>query len=109
MRSGSKDADGFVKVFDRKKDMINRGGYKYYSAEVENVLSHHPAVLECAIVAASDPVLGERSHAFIVPRETSLEAEDIAHSAPNGCPTTRSRTSSPFSPTRCPETPTGKC
>jgi long-chain acyl-CoA synthetase len=74
---GSKDADGFVKVFDRKKDMINRGGYKIYSAEVENVLSHHPAVLECAIVASSDPVLGERSHAYIVPRETAPDAEDI--------------------------------
>ncbi|MET0540526.1 MAG: class I adenylate-forming enzyme family protein, partial [Variovorax sp.] len=39
---GSIDAQGFVRVFDRFKDMINRGGYKIYSLEVENVLSHHP-------------------------------------------------------------------
>ncbi|HET7671005.1 MAG TPA: class I adenylate-forming enzyme family protein, partial [Burkholderiales bacterium] len=43
---GSKDAGGFVRVFDRLKDMINRGGYKVFSVEVENVLGHHPAVLE---------------------------------------------------------------
>ena len=35
---GSVDAQGFVRVFDRKKDMLNRGGYKIYSVEVENVL-----------------------------------------------------------------------
>ena len=44
---------------------INRGGYKVYSVEVENVLSHHPAVLESAIVGKPCPVLGERVHAFV--------------------------------------------
>jgi acyl-CoA synthetase (AMP-forming)/AMP-acid ligase II len=48
--------------------MINRGGFKVFSAEVENVLSHHAAVQECAIVGKPDPVLGERVHAFVVPR-----------------------------------------
>jgi long-chain acyl-CoA synthetase len=62
---GSIDAQGFVRVFDRLKDMINRGGYKIYSVEVENVLSHHPAVLESAIVGTPCPVLGERVHAFV--------------------------------------------
>ena len=62
---GSKDAEGFVRVFDRLKDMINRGGYKVFSVEVENVLSHHPAVLESAIVGKPCPVLGERVHAFV--------------------------------------------
>lgn len=66
---GSVDADGFVRVFDRRKDMINRGGFKIFSAEVENVLSHHDAVLECAVVGRADPVLGERVHAFVVPRD----------------------------------------
>ena len=45
--------------------MVNRGGYKVYSVEVENVLSHHPAVLESAIVGRPCPVLGERVHAFV--------------------------------------------
>ena len=66
---GTIDADGYVKVLDRMKDMINRGGYKIYTIEVENVLYAHPSVLECAVVAKSCPVLGERVHAFVTLRE----------------------------------------
>jgi long-chain acyl-CoA synthetase len=55
-------------VFDRQKDMINRGGLKIYSAEVESVLAGHPAVVESAIVAKACPVLGERVHAVVVAR-----------------------------------------
>jgi O-succinylbenzoic acid--CoA ligase len=65
---GAIDARGFVRVFDRKKDMINRGGYKVYSAEVESVLSLHPAVVESALVAVPDPVLGEKTRAIVVAR-----------------------------------------
>jgi len=65
---GSVDAEGYLRIFDRKKDMINRAGYKVYCIEVENVLSHHPGVVECAVVGKPDPVLGERVHAFVVPR-----------------------------------------
>ncbi len=65
---GSVDAEGFVRVFDRQKDMINRGGLKIYSAEVESVLAGHPAVVESAIVAKACPVLGERVHAVVVTR-----------------------------------------
>src|SRR6201999_3987219 len=66
---GSIDADNLVRVFDRQKDMINRGGLKIYSAEVESVLASHPAVVESAIVARPCPVLGERVHAVVVTRE----------------------------------------
>lgn len=62
---GAKDADGFVYVFDRKKDMINRAGFKVYCIEVESVLSRHPSVVEAAVVGKPDPVLGERVHAFV--------------------------------------------
>ena len=62
---GSIDAEGFVRVFDRLKDMLNRGGYKIYSVEVEHVLLQHPAVVESAIVGKPCPVLGERVHAFV--------------------------------------------
>jgi acyl-CoA synthetase (AMP-forming)/AMP-acid ligase II len=65
---GSVDADNFVRVFDRQKDMINRGGLKIYSAEVESVLAAHPAVVESAIIAKPCPVLGERVHAVVVIR-----------------------------------------
>jgi acyl-CoA synthetase (AMP-forming)/AMP-acid ligase II len=63
---GSIDDADFVRVFDRQKDMINRGGLKIYSAEVESVLSGHPDVLESAVIAKPCPVLGERVHAVVV-------------------------------------------
>jgi long-chain acyl-CoA synthetase len=74
---GARDADGYFKVFDRKKDMINRGGFKVYSAEVENVLSRHPAVLECAAVARPDPVLGEKVQVFVVARADEINEAEL--------------------------------
>ena len=62
---GSVDAEGFVRVLDRKKDMLNRGGYKVYSAEVENVLLTWPGVAEAAVIGKPCPVLGERVHAVV--------------------------------------------
>ena len=72
---GSIDAQGYVKVVDRMKDMINRGGYKIYTIEVENVLYQHPAVQECAIVSKPCPVLGERVHAFVSLKVPTSAAE----------------------------------
>ncbi|HUQ25276.1 MAG TPA: class I adenylate-forming enzyme family protein [Burkholderiales bacterium] len=66
---GAIDAHGYVQVLDRKKDMINRGGYKVYSAEVEGVLAEHPAVVEAAVVGYPCPVLGERVKAVVSARE----------------------------------------
>lgn len=66
---GTVDSDGFVAVLDRLKDMINRGGLKVYTAEVESVLAGHPLVVESAVVATPCPVLGERVHAVVVLRE----------------------------------------
>jgi O-succinylbenzoic acid--CoA ligase len=62
---GSVDEAGYVRVFDRKKDMLNRGGYKIFSVEVENVLMAWPGMVEAAIVGKPCPVLGERVHAFV--------------------------------------------
>ncbi|SEP09029.1 class I adenylate-forming enzyme family protein [Aquisalimonas asiatica] len=70
---GSMDADGFVYVFDRKKDMINRGGYKVFTTEVENVMLAHPGVAEVAVIGTPCPVLGERVHAFVVPTGSGLD------------------------------------
>lgn len=72
---GSIDAEGFVRVFDRKKDMINRAGYKIYSAEVEAVLAFHPGIAEAAVIGYPDPVLGERVAAFLVARPEVTEEE----------------------------------
>jgi O-succinylbenzoic acid--CoA ligase len=63
---GSIDGEGFVRVLDRKKDMINRGGFKVYTAEVESALAEHPAIAESAVVGYACPVLGERVQAFVV-------------------------------------------
>ena len=64
---GRMDEEGFLFVLDRVKDLINRGGYKVFSAEVENVLILHPKVSEAAVVPRQCPVLGERVHAFVTP------------------------------------------
>lgn len=59
------DADGFVHMMDRLKDMINRGGYKIFPAQVESVIAGCDGVVEVAIIGRADEVLGERVHAFI--------------------------------------------
>lgn len=74
---GSMDAEGYLSVFDRKKDMINRGGFKIYSVEVENVLARLPGVVEAAVVGRPCPVLGERVHAFISAPTSKLTADVV--------------------------------
>jgi len=76
---GSIDADGFVYVHDRKKDMVNRGGYKIFTAQVESVLAAFPGVTESAVVAKPCPVLGERVHAVVVAPEPLDEGALAAH------------------------------
>ncbi|WP_119168671.1 class I adenylate-forming enzyme family protein [Algihabitans albus] len=66
---GAMSPDGYLRVFDRKKDMINRGGYKVFSAEVENVLAAHATVAEAAVLSFADPVLGEKILAVVHPRD----------------------------------------
>ncbi len=77
---GSIDEHGYVRVSDRLKDMINRGGYKIFTIEVENALYAHAAVQECAVVARPCPVLGERVHAFVAlsPAHAGTSATDLA-------------------------------
>jgi len=65
---GYVDAEGFVHVVDRMKDVVIRGGENVYCAEVEAVLHEHPDVAEVAIVGLDEPVPGERVCAVVVPR-----------------------------------------
>jgi len=76
---GRIDADGYVEVLDRSKDMINRAGYKVYSAEVEGLLVQHPGVVEAAVVARPCPVLGERVHAFVTVSSDKPTARELTH------------------------------
>jgi len=75
---GSIDENGLVRVVDRKKDIVNRGGLKIFTIEVEHVLCQHEAVIEAAVVAKPDPVLGERVHAFVAVRRPGVTAQDLA-------------------------------
>lgn len=75
-RSGdlaSIDADGAIQLHGRIKDMINRGGYKVFPVEVENVIVQLPEVIECAVFGYDDPVLGEKIAAVIA----VLEGADL--------------------------------
>jgi long-chain acyl-CoA synthetase len=74
------DADGYLAIVDRKKDMILRGGFNVYPRELEEVLMTHPAVSLCAVVGVPDDRLGEEVKAFIVrkPGAAGTEAEIIA-------------------------------
>jgi long-chain acyl-CoA synthetase len=98
---GSVDARGYVRVFDRKKDMLNRGGYKIYSVEVENVLMAWPGMVEAAVVGKPCPVLGERVHAFVhapgtVPDDDALRAFCAARLADYKVPETITWTDAPL-------------
>jgi long-chain acyl-CoA synthetase len=71
---GRLDADNFLYVVERKKDLIIRGGFNIYPREVEEILYAHPAVAEAAVIGMPDPVMGEEVLAFVV-RKPGAEAE----------------------------------
>ena len=62
---GRLDADRYLYIVERKKDLIIRGGFNIYPREVEEVLYAHPAVAECAVVGMRDPLMGEEVLAFV--------------------------------------------
>jgi fatty-acyl-CoA synthase len=70
------DADGYVTILGRKKDLIIRGGEKLFPEEIEEVLLQHPMVAEAAVVGMPDPVYEELPVAFIAP--TGEGALDLA-------------------------------
>jgi acyl carrier protein len=72
------DADGFVQVLDRVKDMVNRGGHKVFSAELERVLREHRTIADAAVVGLPDAVGEELVVAFVVAEEgAQVEAADV--------------------------------
>ncbi len=75
---GSMDAEGYVRILDRKKDVINRGGYKIFCATAENALMEHPQVVEAALVGVPCAVLGERVHAFVCVNELNDRTQAAA-------------------------------
>ncbi len=75
---GQLDAAGNVKIVGRLKEMINRGGKKFFPREIEEILYTHPKVLHAAIVGVPDPRLGERNCLCVIPRPgTSLSLDEM--------------------------------
>jgi long-chain acyl-CoA synthetase len=75
---GVMDERGQVRIVDRKKDMILVSGFNVYPTEIEQVVSQHPAVLECAAVGVADPKSGEAVKLFVVRRDSTLTEDDLA-------------------------------
>lgn len=81
---GYQDADGYIFIVDRVKDMIVSGGENVFSAEVESAVSTHPGVAQVAVIGIPSDQWGEAVHAIVVPRAgfTPSPAEIMAHCEP---------------------------
>ena len=69
--------DGYLRIVDRKKDMILVSGFNVYPNEIEEVIASHPGVLECAVIGVPDAKSGEAVKAFVVKKDPNVSAEDI--------------------------------
>ena len=74
---GSMDAQGFVTLLDRKKDMIIVSGFKVFPNEVEDAVALHPGVMEAAVVGVPDERTGQAVKLFVVRRDPHLSESDI--------------------------------
>jgi acyl-CoA synthetase (AMP-forming)/AMP-acid ligase II len=75
---GTMDADGYVRITDRKKDMYISGGFNCYPAEIEKLLASHPAISMVAVVGVPDARMGEVGKAYVVLRPgATLDAQDL--------------------------------
>jgi long-chain acyl-CoA synthetase len=74
---GTIDAQGFVKLLDRKKDMIIVSGFKVFPNEVEDVVAQHPGVLEAAVIGVPDERTGQLVKLFVVRRDPELTEETL--------------------------------
>jgi fatty-acyl-CoA synthase len=72
------DADGYVRIRDRLKDVIKTGGEWLSSLQLEDIIARHPAVAEVAVIGLPDPRWGERPVALVVPRAGAAEALTVA-------------------------------
>lgn len=75
---GEMDARGYIKIVDRKKDMIIVSGFKIFPNEVEGVVAAHPGVLECAVIGVPDEKSGEAVMLFVVKKDPALTKEMLA-------------------------------
>ena len=71
------DEKGYVRIVDRKKDMLLVSGFNVYPNEIEAVVAMHPGVLECAAIGVPDDHSGEVPKLFVVKRDPSLTEDDV--------------------------------
>ncbi|HEY3181097.1 MAG TPA: long-chain-fatty-acid--CoA ligase [Casimicrobiaceae bacterium] len=71
------DEHGYIRIVDRKKDMILVSGFNVYPNEIEGVLAMHPGVLECAAIGVPDKKSGEAVKLYVVKKDASLTAETL--------------------------------
>ncbi len=74
---GRIDAQGYLTITDRKKEMIKYKGFGIAPAEIEALLFEHPGVADCAVIGKPDPEAGEVPKAFIVRKDPALTAEAL--------------------------------
>lgn len=74
---GVMDDRGFIKIVDRKKDMILVSGFNVYPNEVEDVITAHPKVIECGVIGVPDDHSGEVVKVFVVKKDPSLTADEV--------------------------------
>ena len=74
---GIMDDKGFIRIVDRKKDMILVSGFNVYPNEIEQVLAMHPGVLECAAIGVPDEHSGEVPKVFVVKKDPQLTEQDV--------------------------------
>ncbi|HEY1975572.1 MAG TPA: long-chain fatty acid--CoA ligase [Candidatus Baltobacteraceae bacterium] len=74
---GTRDADGFITIVDRKKDLIIRGGFNVYPREIEEVLMRHPAIAQVAVIGVPHETHGEEVVAVVVARGEDFDGEAI--------------------------------
>ena len=75
---GIMDERGYVRIVDRKKDMVLVSGFNVYPTEIEQVVNLHPGVLECAAVGVPDAKSGEAVKLFVVRKDPTLDEDDVA-------------------------------
>jgi len=74
---GVMDNDGYIRIVDRKKDMILVSGFNVYPNEIEEVIAGHPGVMEVAVIGVPDEKSGEAVEVYIVRKDPSLTAEEL--------------------------------
>jgi fatty-acyl-CoA synthase len=105
-----RDADGYIRLIDRKKNVIITGGENVYPTEIEAALAGHPDLRDVAVVGLPDPKWGERVHAVVVPREgVAIEPDALMEwCKPHLAGYKRPRSVTIAAPDDLPRTATGK-